>query len=184
MSRIQPTNFFSDLEQMYSDIYSVIHKAGWNSYNQIGITYRPNAANPWTDAAGSLVNSITKIRSGYEKDFTLYNPIPEYLKEQLELLRTNQNCKFGRIRIMRLSPKSGLSIHKDSEPRFHYVVDTNKKSFFCFNKDTMGQDLEVRAECYHIPRDGQWYYVDTTKTHWVYNGGESDRVHLVVSALL
>ena len=53
------------------------------------------------------------------------------------------------------------------------------RSFNTNNDEYLG----IKANCYHLPMDGQWYKVDTTKTHWVYNGGDSPRIHLVVCAI-
>jgi hypothetical protein len=41
-------------------------------------------------------------------------------------------------------------------------------------------DSDVSAKCYHIPADGYFYKVDTTKDHFVYNGGWEPRIHLVI----
>jgi len=180
--QIRSTNLFSNYNQMIEDVYSIINTVGWGTYNQIGLNYRPNATNTWTDAVGGLFDRTTKQRIGYEKDFTVYNKIPSYLLKQFNLLKQQENCNFGRIRLMRLTPRSGLSVHQDYETRYHFVVDTNPKSFFCFNTgDTT--NLNVQAHCYHIPKDGQWYHIDTKQTHWVYNGGDTDRIHLVICAI-
>ncbi len=39
---------------------------------------------------------------------------------------------------------------------------------------------ELSAKCYNIPADGSFYRVDTTKEHFVYNGGWEPRIHLVI----
>jgi len=41
-------------------------------------------------------------------------------------------------------------------------------------------DNELSAKCYNIPADGSFYRVDTTKEHFVYNGGWEPRIHLVI----
>lgn len=182
MTQIQPTNFFSDYEKMRTDIFYIINKIGWNGVNQIGLNYRPGANNTWTDAVGSLFDRQTKERIGHEKDFSEFNELPDYLVQQLTLLKNNQNCNYGRIRIMRLTPRTGLSVHEDCETRYHYVIETNNKSFFCFNTHTPTK-LAIKAQCFHLPKDGQWYHIDTTKTHWVYNGGDTERIHLVICSI-
>ena len=77
---------------------------------------------------------------------------------------------------MLLEPKKGLSIHKDFDFRYHLVLNTNANALF---GETMQGD--VKAVCYHIPADGHVYKVDTTREHFVYNGGWEDRIHLVIN---
>jgi hypothetical protein len=77
---------------------------------------------------------------------------------------------------MRLMPKTGLSVHADFECRYHYVLETNKYAYF----GEAVNDNELSAKCYNIPADGSFYRVDTTKEHFVYNGGWEPRIHLVI----
>lgn len=182
MDFIRPTKFFSDLSLMKQCTNHLIQQIGWGLKDQIGLTHRPDSNNPWFDAAGSLYDRENKVFFAEEKDFSKFNPIPEFLLNSINALSENENIKFGRIRIMRLVPRRGLSVHYDSETRYHYVIDTNPKSYICVN-DNQSSGLEPRAQCYHIPMDGQWYHIDTRKTHWVYNGGDTDRIHLVISTV-
>jgi hypothetical protein len=73
-------------------------------------------------------------------------------------------------------PKSGLSVHPDFEHRYHLSIVTNKYSYF---GEHVGE-TDVSAKCYHIPSDGYFYKVDTTREHFVYNGGWEPRIHLVL----
>lgn len=182
MDFIRQTKIFSDLSCMKQSINHIIQQVGWGLKDQIGLTYRPGSNDSWFDAAGSLYDRGTKAFIAQEKDFTEYNPIPEFLRNSINLLSINENIKFGRIRIMRLVPRRGLSVHYDSETRYHYVIDTNPKSYLCLNNN-QASGLEPRAQCYHIPMDGQWYHIDTRQTHWVYNGGDTDRIHIVISTV-
>lgn len=182
MDFIRPTGFFSDLTLMKQTTNYVIQQVGWGSKDQIGLTCRAGSKDPWFDAAGSLYNRETKVFLAEEKDFTEQNPIPELLSNSFKDLSAHENIKFGRIRIMRLIPRRGLSVHYDSETRYHYVIDTNPKSYLCTNNN-QATGLEPCAQCYHLPMDGQWYHIDTRKTHWVYNGGDTDRIHIVISTV-
>lgn len=180
---LEKLEFTSDYDRMITECDTLIKTISWMSTNQIGLNCRPGVHNKWTDAAGSLQNRQTGERRANEWDFTEWNLNNDnYIRQQIEHLAELESAKLGRIRIMRLMPKTGLSIHADLEIRYHYVLYTNPKSFFCFNETVPNSNsvLPVKALCYHIPRDYHWYKVDTTKVHWVYNGGETDRVHLVV----
>jgi hypothetical protein len=74
---------------------------------------------------------------------------------------------------MRLMPKTGLSVHADSSVRYHFVLKTNPHAY-------IAHTFQAGALCFHIPADDTFYKVDTTKHHFVYNGGHEPRIHLVV----
>lgn len=184
MNFITKTNFKVDLERVINDLNSFLMAHPWPEMNvekqlpgnQLGITHRPNAENVILDASGSLYDKKLKQFVGKESDFTEWNlDTPAYIKEIIEQLAIHENTKFGRIRFMRLMPKTGLSVHPDFEQRYHLVIDTNKYSYF---GEHVGE--EVAAKCYHIPADGYFYKVDTTREHFVYNGGWEPRIHLVI----
>jgi len=101
--------------------------------------------------------------------------VPEYTKNKILELAEVEGINIGRVRYMRLLPKTGLTVHRDFEQRYHYVFDTNPNSFFGFK--THG---DVSAECYHMPQSEFFYKVDTTLDHFVYNGGWEPRIHLVI----
>ena len=114
---------------------------------------------------------------GSESDFTEWNPVGNYTKEIIEQLGDFLKTKFGRIRYMRLMPKSGLSVHADFEVRYHLVLKTNPYAYF-------GEEVtddQISAKCYHIPSNGHFYKVNTLKNHFVFNGGWDPRIHLVLA---
>jgi len=145
--------------------------------DQIGITHRNGAEDIWNDAMGSLYDPETKKFLAEEKDFCNYNPyLGEYTKQAINILAEKEGTSFGRIRFMKAKSKRGLSIHKDLEPRYHLVIETNPGALFGEYHGTEG----VAAKCYHLPADGHFYKVDTTRDHFIYNGGWEDRIHLVI----
>jgi Aspartyl/Asparaginyl beta-hydroxylase len=175
---IEKLQFEADMTTILKDIDSITSLSPWDEHNQIGLTYRPGAIQVWKDAVGSLYND-NGDQIGDERDFTELNPqIPETLKTLLTDFAQSQNIKLGRVRIMRALPKHGLSVHRDTSVRYHLVLKTNINSFFGF-RDLLRKD-GVDARCYHIPCDGHFYKVDTTKYHFIYNGGKTERVHLVI----
>ena len=175
---IKPTGILSDYNVMIASSNEIVNTVGWGDKNQIGLTSRIHG--DWRDAVGSLYDRNTKTYSASERDFQFFNSIPLDIKNELLRLKELTGINFGRIRLMNLLPKTGLSVHKDSESRYHYVLKTNSRAYFCFNK-SLDNDPDCQAVCYHIPCDGQWYHCDTRQTHWVYNGGDTDRIHLVVN---
>jgi hypothetical protein len=148
--------------------------------NQIGLTHRQSATNKWLDASGGgKDNQAGKL----ETDFTVWNEeLPNYLIELVNSLAKEHNFTPGRVRIMRLMPKTGLMMHQDSEQRYHLAITTNIGCFIC-TPTTVGplEDYQVRG--YHIPADGHFYKIDTTVHHFVYNSGNTERIHLVINAI-
>lgn len=186
MNFIKQLDFTANLNQMSDDLDYLLKIKPWpvedfvkkSSGNQLGIKHRPGATDFWMDGDGSLINRQTGEVLGRELDFTEYNPnLPAYTRLMIEELSQRENVKFGRIRYMRLMPKSGLSIHADSEQRYHFVLKTNPHALFGHYTG----DQPVVANCYHIPSDGHFYKVDTTVPHFVYNGGWEPRIHLVIA---
>ena len=188
MKFIEKISLEVDLNLILGDLDTVLKKIDWPESslkdngrvyhaNQIGLTYRPNAKFPWFDASGSLYDKEQKHFTGTEQDFTEWNPIEKYTKSVIEQLSDMMRIKFGRIRYMRLLPKTGLSVHHDFESRYHLVLKTNPNCYFL---DCVPV-IETATRGYHIPADGFFYRVDTTRNHTVYNGGWEPRIHLVLN---
>jgi hypothetical protein len=185
---IEKINFNVDLDQMLLDLTQVEKEVGWpekmfthnnRSYhaNQIGLTHRPESEQPWFDASGSLYDKEQKHFIGKESDFTEWNGIGEYTRSIIEDLSNQVGIHFGRIRYMKLLPKTGLSVHHDFEPRYHLVLKTNPHAYFL----DCTQEGDVQAKAYHVPADGYFYKVDTLRNHSVFNGGWEPRIHLVLA---
>lgn len=190
---IEKTEYTADLSKMTYDFNKIISDVGWleekmekngKTYHagQIGLTHRVDAEYPWYDAGGSLY-SILKGGQFTDKEisFTEWNPVGEYTKEIIENLKESLGINFGRMRYMRLMPKKGLTVHKDFDVRYHYVLKTNEHSYFGLSEPTTDTIGTVEAKCYHLPADGYFYRVDTRRSHFVYNGGWEPRIHLVLA---
>jgi len=184
---IEKLNFTTDLNKMLEDLNHLETTVGWPDYfeddgrayhaNQIGLTHRPGAKFPWNDGSGTLYDKDQKYFIGKESDFTEWNAVGDYTKLVINELSLCTGVKFGRNRYMRLMPKTGLSVHPDFEPRYHFVLKTNPYSYFL--DCTPEGDLQAKA--YHIPADGHFYKVDTLRNHSVFNGGWEPRIHLVLA---
>lgn len=182
---VEKTSMHVDLETMRFELKQITDVIGWPkkldehgktlSSNQIGLNHRPNATDQNLDNVGSLVNqTIAK-----ETDFTEYNKlIGNYTRHVVEQLATNEKFKLGRIRYSLLPEKTGLTVHKDMEIRYHLALYTNSNCFFGFKTD----HEHIVADCYHIPANGYFYKVDTTREHFVYNGSRESRIHLLICA--
>lgn len=176
----------SSVEIVQRECDNIINSVGWGNTHQIGLKSKPNSDNPWFDSVGSLYDMNTKLPVNSELDFNVWNlDSNSYIRQEIEKLQEKEKISIGRVRIMKLLPKIGLSVHKDNEFRYHLVLKTNPSAYFAFNDTVSPLDTDVTeiGKFYHIPKDGFWYLVDTTKIHWVYNGGKEARLHIVVCGI-
>jgi len=177
---IQKTEFKADLERMKTDLASILEMNNWDHENQISLRHTPNAENKWMDGIGSLNIQRNNPDGLTESNFSVWNEqLPSYTKYILTSLEEDYNFTAGRARLMLLPPKRGLTVHYDTETRYHFVFETNNFSYFGLSEN----EGDAVATCYHIPADGHFYHVDTRRVHFVYNGGKTDRIHLVICAL-
>lgn len=185
---IEKLNFTADTATMLLDLSTTLNSVEWPittildngryyGANQIGLKHRIGAVYPWYDANGTLYDTKRQQFFAKESDFTEWNDVGEYTKQKILELSDQIKIKFGRVRFMRLLPKTGLSVHADLEPRYHFVLNTNQYAYFGLSEP----DGDITARCYHIPADGHFYKVDTLKNHFVYNGGPEPRIHLVLA---
>ena len=160
---IRATDVREDLTAMIEVLDSVSSHFG--KHNQIGVTARPGAKDPLYDAVGWLPEDAT------EAD---YSEITEpFVGTAVERLLRNLPFGFGRTRLMRMRPKSCLSIHADPARRYHLALITNPGCYFV---GLNGND----GRFHHIPADGCLYEVDTHRSHTAMNTGKLDRIHLVI----
>lgn len=183
---IKKLNLQSDISLCQHIVNELANNVGWGNTHQIGLRSKLNSTDKWFDSVGSLYDKTTKIQKDHETDFNIWNVNSDnYLRQEIEKLQEIEKFTIGRVRIMKLFPQRGLSVHKDNEVRYHLVLKTNPKSYFAFTDSTsiLPTDVTEVGKFYHIPADGFWYFVDTTKFHWVYNGGNEERIHIVVCGL-
>jgi hypothetical protein len=171
-------NFIVDLDQIKKDLSNILAYTQWIPENQIGVTYRINTTEDlWKDSVGSLYDRDRKTEMVSEKEFTEINQnVPEYTRSVLDQLVEHTGCQIGRARYMLLESKKGLTVHYDTSIRYHLVIETNPYAYIAHTVNTSS----VQAMCYHLPSDGYFYQVNTRQEHFVYNGGLSPRIHLVI----
>jgi hypothetical protein len=180
MNFIEKTAATADVAQMTKDLDDVLDIFGLFKKEQIGLNYRLGASDVWLDNTGSIYDRDEQKFIANETDFSVWNDkIPTYTTKKVQELANSFNFKLGRIRYMRLRPKTGLMVHHDQEARFHFVLKTNPHSYVFLTNPQPGIDVSG----WNVPCDGHFYKIDTTKEHFVYNGGDTDRIHLVICAI-
>ncbi len=160
---IRATEVKFDLAAMRSALAAV--EGLFDEHNQISVTSRPGASDPLYDGVGWLPEGAT------EADYCVVNA--EFRGTAIESFLATLPFPWGRTRLMRLPPKSCLSIHADPSRRFHYAITTNPDAYVVAVEGNAGV-------FYHIPADGCLYEMDTHKTHTAINAGRQPRVHLVL----
>jgi len=120
-----------------------------------------------------------------DKEFHMQDtPLFKKFPEVRELLK-QYGDKIHRVRFMRLSPGGGeLERHTDQvDPdsggslgklaRLHYPIKTNKDVIFTvWHTDGIPKKVHMKK--------GECWFLDTRKPHMAINGGDEERIHLVV----
>jgi hypothetical protein len=86
----------------------------------------------------------------------------------LTFLNFLNTYEIGRMRIMRLTPRTCYSFHRDLTPRIHVPIITNPENY-----------MIIETELKHLT-PGKIWWTDTRKLHTALNTGERDRFHLLV----
>lgn len=77
----------------------------------------------------------------------------------------------GRVRIMKLAPKTCLTWHKDNTKRIHYPLKTHE-----------GCLMIIGDEVRHMP-ENTWWLTDTLHDHTAINASTEPRLHIVACVL-
>ncbi len=162
---IRRTDIHVDLGAMRAVLERVYPLFG--GHTQLSVTCRADAEDRLHDI-GWLPDGAR------DSDYTVINP--EFRGTAVEELLDKLPFPYGRTRLMRMAPKSCLSIHADSSLRYHYAITTNPDCYVTFKDGDRG------TFC-HIPADGHLYEMDARKTHTAINASKKERVHLVICAL-
>ncbi len=163
---IRPTEITHDLTAMREVLKRV--RPLFNGREQISVTSRPGAPEPLFDAVGWLPEGAS------EADYCVLNE--EFRGTAIEALLDKLPFRFGRTRLMRMAPKSCLSIHADPTARYHYAIVTNPGCYLV--------EMDERGGIfYHIPADGRLYHMEAWRTHTAVNTSTEERFHLVICAV-
>lgn len=159
----------------------------FGDYNQICLNTIPGHDTDYRLGIGSLVkewdNNVVSengyITSIAEKENQLKEEQFTVLCEQFKgtIIQSIYNeltskYKVGRVRLMRLKPKTCLTWHEDTSDRIHYPVQTFK-----------GCRMVIEDEVAMLDSDHWWYVKTKGNKHTVFNGSLDDRIHIVASVL-
>jgi hypothetical protein len=159
---------FDIQERVFSD--PVWNEERWNKLNQFSL----RETSDWFEGVGSLYDYDTKTWTNATSNFKapctkIAGTYLDHVIKVVEELGQEENVKIGRVRVMRLRPKTCLTLHKDTDEfRFHIPLQTSLKSFF-----VEGGIVE------RMPVVGRLYRFKTNNWHTAVNASTEDRTHIV-----
>lgn len=160
---VRKTDLSFPRPELLLGVIDALTKYPLDERNQLCLTSRVGTKDPLYDGVGKL--------EGAESDYRVFNE--EFRGTFLETIY-NRVCEWsphgiGRVRIMRMGPKSCYSMHADKTMRYHLAVMTDRNAYLVFH----GQPP------FHIPMDGHLYETDTQYKHTAMNTADTARIHLV-----
>ena len=142
--------------------------------------YDPGLATDWTAiplvSANGKIEGVDSQRVGSydEMQRTAFVEKLPYFTEILDSFK----CPQGRIRITRLNAGTVIALHRDideevanlafNQVRLHIPIITNDEVYFWVGGDIIKM------------QPGRLYYVNFSRKHYVHNGGDAPRYHLVL----
>ena len=175
-----------DLEKELNQMFSK-KLLSWGNGNQICVNTLPTHPDDYFIGVGSLWldwdnKKEIKLSDGSieydiperenpreETDFSiLCNVFRDTLFEEI-YLSLKSKYTLGRIRLMKMKPKTCLSWHQDVCNRIHFPIKTEPGCLMII-------DNEVK----HMPKN-TWWYTNTFPYHTAINASKLERIHLVCS---
>lgn len=170
-----PTHFSPDalLKEYHAIVeeYALKHspRADGSTLRSISLTHRPGAPEPLYDGNNTQYDPETNKKFFLEEDFTEFNTA--FTGTLFHELYLSMPFSIGRMRLNLLPPLTVFSMHRDSAPRAHFVLDTNPACFL----------ISGDGQAHHVLADGNVHVYDTTLPHTAFNASRQNRMHLTMS---
>lgn len=177
MSAVQLLDKKFSIAQLLTDINTrVFSDADFSQeqYDKLNQVSLRKSESGWFDGVGSLYDAPSKSFINTTDDFSKPNEklIGTYVEQvihEVEDVAQGDGVKIGRIRLMRLQPRTCYTLHKDPEEfRYHIPLITSWKSFFAVD------DIIYRME-----KAGHLYKFKTSAFHTAVNASKIYRLHIV-----
>jgi hypothetical protein len=161
----------------YSNLLAELNEiVKWDNFGQICLNAPANDPDNHQAGKGSLIHDWDNSKKVWNDTTGTYDWIVPHrgvpLQEEdftettscfkgtvfegvLDALRARYSV--GRVRIMKLAPKTCLTWHRDDTPRVHYPFKTNP-----------GCKMIIEDEVKHLPQD-TWWHTDTVHDHTAIN---------------
>lgn len=171
------------------DVYPLL-KAVERNHNLYGqITARqetPGSPHGDTKAIFLRWSRELSIRAAFEDieavDFPAFFQLPEARDLIAEVVKATGATKLGRVLITSLKPDGVILPHADEGAvadhyeRFHVVLKSEPGNFF------YSQISDNKGEYVHM-KEGEIWWFNHKRPHWVENNSDCERVHLIVDAV-
>lgn len=132
----------------------------------------------WADG-----NNFARVRDSISVVNTnVFDVLPESISLLNEALKLIEATEWGRTFIVRLKPggrvypHSDVGMYADKFERFHICLQADPE----FEYSTQHPTGPVQS-CNMMPGDLWWF--NHKRTHWAYNGGDRDRISIVLDAV-
>jgi len=176
MDAIKPLDIWFNAEHIKRAAWDLIFmdptfdmdKYQW--HNQVSL----RESTDWFAGTGSLYDYTKKEFIDSTSNYTqtakkLEGSYLERVIKDVEAYAKRHYVNIGRVRIMRLQPKTCYTLHTDLEEfRYHIPIETNDSNFFVVNN-----------VIYRMPLVGQMYRFRTQAPHTAVNASTEPRTHLV-----
>jgi hypothetical protein len=134
----------------------------------------------------SITPIVDQVNSlSFDKRIDLNSPTGQFFNDPWKTLPEFESTPIGEVlnsigsvgqaRLLKLESAQSYTAHSDPDDRMHLAIVTNPYSFLV--------DIDEQ-KLYHLPVDGQLWYMDTGKIHVASNWGARTRIHLNVRVLL
>jgi hypothetical protein len=169
------TNFFTEknapllegekYKQLYLTDFDLVKASGRVELSQTNIFSRTRRLDP---------HSSTYLPEADELNYGVRNHL---VSGPFETILDSFKSRITRVRLACLVAHYSIRPHVDYDPsyitRYHIPLVTNQAALAKFDKNN-----EIYQ--YHLPADGSVYFFNSGIKHWVENGGDDDRIHLIV----
>jgi len=165
-----------DGHKLLIEVLATLTKLQISDEDQILFTHRKQDTDldRFLRGAGSLKRENRNGLWAYTGEFAYLaeefkNTYLEQVIEDVRNIAAEYPKRIGRVRLLRLKPKTCYSLHTDKEEfRFHIPLATSRQSFFVCG-DQIGRMEEI----------GRLYTFRTNLEHTAVNASFQDRYHLV-----
>ena len=166
--------FHFDVNKMQEELQQVDSKA-WKLHYQ-KLHYEGDwTAFPLRSVNGDASNIFVSPQNNPVYKDTVFLDKSVYFKEVLSFFK----CPLLAVRLLKLNAGAVIKEHKDGELcyemgeiRIHIPVVTNNKVEFYLDKERMNL------------KEGECWYMNFNLLHRICNNGDTDRVHLVIDAVV
>lgn len=139
---------------------------------------------PYKFSIDPIIDQISKL-GNFGKRLDLNIPTGEFFNDPWKIKEEFTGTPLGNVlesvgnigqaRLLCLESAESYTAHYDPDDRIHLAIVTNPYSFLVDITDN---------KLYHLPADGQLWYMNTGKMHVAANWGPRPRIHLNIRVLL